>query len=94
MESSPVMKQVGMSKINGLHGALCEKEGQLALYMLERSSQGPKRFNKSVPHVFPKPVSKVRDTIHAKVGSRLDAFTNRPSTSTRSRTRPPVACSA
>ncbi|GFU45704.1 uncharacterized protein TNCV_3501141 [Trichonephila clavipes] len=30
-----VMKHVGMSKINGLHGALSEKEGQLALYMLE-----------------------------------------------------------
>ncbi|GFW99419.1 uncharacterized protein TNCV_3007211 [Trichonephila clavipes] len=30
-----VIKHVGMSKINGLQGALSEKEGQLALYMLE-----------------------------------------------------------
>ncbi|GFV34514.1 hypothetical protein TNCV_1448201 [Trichonephila clavipes] len=33
---------VGMSKINGLHGALCEKEGQLALYKLEDVRGHPK----------------------------------------------------
>ncbi|GFW57199.1 hypothetical protein TNCV_541151 [Trichonephila clavipes] len=60
----------------------------------QRASHGPKRSDASVPHVFPKPVSKVGDTLHAMVGSRLDAFSNRPTTSTRSRTRAPVACSA
>ncbi|GFV45599.1 hypothetical protein TNCV_1213291 [Trichonephila clavipes] len=60
----------------------------------QRASHGPKRYDASAPHVFPKPVSMVGDTLHAKVGSCLDAFPNRPTTSTRSRTRPPVACSA
>ncbi|GFS93933.1 hypothetical protein TNCV_3409561 [Trichonephila clavipes] len=55
---------VGMSKINGLHGALCEKEGQLALYRLEnvRASHGLKSSDARVPHVFPKPFPKVGDT--------------------------------
>ncbi|GFT18431.1 hypothetical protein TNCV_4059351 [Trichonephila clavipes] len=62
--------------------------------MSEGIPYGPKRSDANVPHVFPKAVSQVGDTLHAKVGSRLDAFRNRPTTSTRSRTRPPVACNA
>ncbi|GFU46977.1 hypothetical protein TNCV_813511 [Trichonephila clavipes] len=54
----------------------------------------PKPSDASTPRVFPKPVSKVVDTPYAKVGSCLDAFPNRPTTSTMSRTRPPVTCSA
>ncbi|GFV24439.1 hypothetical protein TNCV_5024641 [Trichonephila clavipes] len=60
----------------------------------QRASHGPKHSDAGIPHVFPKPVSIVGDTLHAKVGSRLDAFLNRPTTSTTSRTRPPVACNA
>ncbi|GFS86577.1 uncharacterized protein TNCV_903331 [Trichonephila clavipes] len=93
-----VIKHVGMSKIGGLTHvvALSEKEGRFALYMLEErdvrgASHGPKLSDASVPHVFPKPVSKVGDTPYARVGSRLDAFPNCP---TMSRTRPPVACRA
>ncbi|GFW42050.1 hypothetical protein TNCV_1905081 [Trichonephila clavipes] len=58
------------------------------------ASHGTKPSDANVPLVFPKPVSKVGDTPYAKVDSRLDAFSNRPTTSTMSRTRPPVTCSA
>ncbi|GFX14466.1 hypothetical protein TNCV_1616491 [Trichonephila clavipes] len=61
---------------------------------LSWASHGPKLSDASIPHVFPKPISKAEYRPYTKVGSRLDTMPNRPTTSTISRTRPLVACSA
>ncbi|GFW42093.1 uncharacterized protein TNCV_1905511 [Trichonephila clavipes] len=93
------IRYVGMSKTGGLARHVAEREGLFPLIYArgarrQRASHGPKPSDANVSHVFPKPVFKVGDTPYAKVGSRLDAFPNRSTTSTMLRTRPPVACSA
>ncbi|GFT15272.1 hypothetical protein TNCV_277791 [Trichonephila clavipes] len=67
------------------------KKGSLP-YMCTRTSEGasngPKAFCcERSTCVFLKLVSMAGDTLHAKVGSRLDTFPNRPTTSTGLRTR-------
>ncbi|GFX55728.1 hypothetical protein TNCV_3427991 [Trichonephila clavipes] len=57
------------------------------------ASHWPKPFHASAARVFPKPASKVGDPPCAKGRCRLDAFPNRPTTSTISRTRLPLECS-
>ncbi|GFT40954.1 hypothetical protein TNCV_4953081 [Trichonephila clavipes] len=63
-----------------------------SLYIWSRSvtSEGipwPKPFHASAARVVPKPASKVGDPPCAKEQDRLDAFPNRPTMSTISRTR-------
>ncbi|GFU15980.1 uncharacterized protein TNCV_2368991 [Trichonephila clavipes] len=98
-----VMKHVGMSKIGWLTRQTYLRQNDfsgwlLTLYMLEESdvrwhSIGQSFSCECYTCVFPKPASKAGDPPCAKVGSRLDAFLNRPTTSTISRTRLRLECS-